>query len=209
MKDLILEACVETFQEALAAQEKGATQIELCDRLDLGGITPPRALIQRARSELRLNTKVMIRPRGGNFIYTASEIEQMKADILFCKSIHIYGVVFGILSPDNSLDLSRIESLANLAAPMQVTIHRAIDETSDILNAVRQLSSLPNVHCILSSGQAPTAKLGAATLRKMVEIAGAKLTIIPAGKVSSENLMELHNLVDSTTYHGTKIVGPL
>jgi copper homeostasis protein len=209
METLILEACVESFAQAKSAQKKGAHQIELCDRLDLGGTTPPYALIRRAKAELHINTKVMIRPRGGDFHYSLEEFEQMKTDIQFCKSIHIYGVVFGILTREQALDIQRIKILADLAAPMQVTIHRAIDETPDPLAAVRQLRHLANVHCILSSGQADTARAGAGTLRKMAETAAPKLTIIPAGKITAENLRELHKLVGSTTYHGTKIVGPL
>jgi len=209
MKDLTLEACVESFSEAQSAQRKGAQQIELCDRLDLGGITPTHHLIRRAKEQLTLNIKVMIRPRGGDFLYTAAELDQMKADIRFCKAMHVYGVVFGVLTPKKTLDIPRIKTLADLAAPMQVTIHRAIDETIDILAAVRELSLLDNVHCILSSGQAATARDGADTLRKMIEIAGDRLTIIPAGKVTSQNIAELHNLVDSTIYHGTRIVGLL
>lgn len=209
MKDLILEACVESLTQAHSAQQKGAQQIELCARLDLGGTTPDYALIRQAQDELSLNIKVMIRPRGGDFTYTPTEIEQMKADIRFCKALNIYGVVLGILTTEQELDIPQLKALANLAAPMQVTIHRAIDETPDILAAVRQLCKLPNVHCILSSGQAPTAGAGAATLRKMIQTAGEHLTIIPAGKVTSENLRDLHNLLNSTTYHGTKIVGTL
>lgn len=209
METLILEACVESFAESESAQKKGAHQIELCDRLDLGGTTPSYELIRQAKNQLSLNVKVMIRPRGGNFTYTSDEFEQMKADIQFCKSLYIYGVVFGILTPEQELDIPKIKELAQLAAPMQVTIHRAIDETLDIEAAVKRLSALPNVHCILSSGQAPTARAGANTLRKMVAIAGNQLTIIPAGKITVENLPELHKLVGSTTYHGTKIVGPL
>lgn len=209
MNQLTLEACVESFAEAQSAQNKGAQQIELCDRLDLGGITPPYALIQHAQEQLNLNIKVMIRPRGGDFTYTPAELEQMRADIRFCKSIGVFGVVFGLLTPQQELDLPAIEALAKLAAPMQVTIHRAIDETPDILRAVRQLCDLPNVHCILSSGQAPTAAAGATTLQQMVRTAAGKITIIPAGKVTGQNLRELHQIVGSTTYHGTRIVGPL
>jgi copper homeostasis protein len=175
----------------------------------LGGTTPPYPLIRRAKEELRINTKVMIRPRGGDFNYSPEEFEQMKSDIRFCKSIYIYGVVFGILTREQELDIPRIKILADLARPMQVTIHRAIDETPDPLAAVRQLRRQANVNCILSSGQADTARAGAGTLRKMVETAGPQLTIIPAGKVTAQNIAELHNLVSSTTYHGTKIVGDL
>lgn len=209
MKNLILEACVESLAEAQKAQELGAQQIELCANLEVGGTTPSRDLIRQAKESLQLNIKVMIRPRGGNFVYSIEEIEHMKQTVLFCKSLHIYGVVFGILHEDNTLNTEQMIILARLAGPMEVTIHRAIDETPDILEAVRQLSQIPSINCVLSAGKAKTALEGASTLQKMIETANGKLTIIPGGKVTRQNLEELHNLVGSTTYHGTQIVGPL
>ena len=205
----LLEACVETLSQAQQAQDRGAHQIELCADLSVGGITPSRELIKEARRTLILNIKVMIRPRGGNFVYSIEEIEQMKQSILFCKSLSINGVVFGVLHSDNSLNLEHIQVLAELAAPMEVTIHRAIDETPDILEATRALMQLGDVDCILSSGQANTAMEGKEQLLKMVQLTEGQLRIIPAGRVSSGNIEELHSFVGAGIYHGTKIVGIL
>jgi copper homeostasis protein len=151
----------------------------------------------------------MVRPRGGDFIYSTEEIESMKQTILFCQSIKVFGVVFGILHEDGTLNTEQMTILSRLAGPMEVTIHRAIDDTPDIFEAVQQLTKIPSINCVLSAGQAQTAMDGAHTLQKMVAIAGDNLTIIPGGKVTKQNLLELHNLVGSTTYHGTKIVGAL
>lgn len=204
-----LEACVESLAEAKLAQDRGAQQIELCANLTVGGTTPDRALILKAKNELDLKIKVMIRPRGGNFIYSIEEIEQMKQSILYCQSVGIDGVVFGILWEDGSLNLDQTLILSRLASPMEVTIHRAIDETPDILVAVRQLKEIPSVHCVLSAGQAESALQGAATLRSMVTEAADQLIIIPGGGVRQDNVQELHAHVGSTIYHGTQIVGPL
>ena len=204
-----LEACVESFVEAKLAQDRGAQQIELCVNLDVGGTTPDRALIQKAKTELDLKVKVMIRPRGGSFVYSIEEVEQMKQSILYCQSIGIPGVVFGILNEDHTLNIDQTLILSRLASPMEVTIHRAIDETPDILAAIRQLKEIPSVHCVLSAGQAKSAAAGAQTLRNMVLEAKDQLIVIPGGGVRQVNVQALHKEVGSTIYHGTQIVGLL
>lgn len=205
----ILEACVESLEEARIAEARGAHQIELCDRLDVGGITPPRELIRAAREQLGLKVKVMIRPRGGAFVHSEAELEQMRTAIHYCKSLGIPGVVFGVLRPDHRLDLDRIRELAALARPMEVTIHRAIDEVPDMLDTIEKLMNIPDIHSVLSAGQASTAYAGRATLRRMVALAGERMTIIPGGGVTRDNVEALHRYVGSRCYHGTKIVGPL
>ncbi|MEM6378010.1 MAG: copper homeostasis protein CutC [Bacteroidota bacterium] len=204
-----LEACVESFAEAKLAQDLGAHQIELCANLEVGGTTPEKALILKAKEELDLKVKVMIRPRGGNFVYNVEEIEAMKQSILYCQSIGIDGVVFGILHKDNTLNIDQTLILSRLAGPMEVTIHRAIDDTPNILAAIQLLKNVPSVHCILSAGQANSAVAGAQTLSTMVQEAGDGLIVIPGGGVRKDNVQALHEQVGSSIYHGTKIVGPL
>ena len=204
-----LEACVESFAEAKLAQDRGAHQIELCANLDVGGTTPERSLILKAKNELDIKVKVMIRPRGGNFVYSIDEIETMKQSILYCRSIGIHGVVFGILNEDNTLNIDQTLILSRLAGPMEVTIHRAIDETPDILAAIQQLSKIPSINCVLSAGQASSAAAGAPTLKAMVQAAGDDLVVIPGGGVRKDNVERLHQQVGSSIYHGTQIVGPL
>lgn len=204
-----LEACVESFAEAKLAQDRGAHQIELCANLEVGGTTPDRGLIKKAKTELDLKVKVMIRPRGGSFVYSVEEIEQMKQSILYCQSLGVDGVVFGILHEDDTLNIDQTLILSRLASPMEVTIHRAIDETPDILEAIRQLKNIPSIHCILSAGQANSATQGAPMLKRMVAEAADQLVVIPGGGVRDHNVEALHAIVDSTIYHGTQIVGPL
>jgi copper homeostasis protein len=204
-----LEACLESLTEAHLAQSRGAHQIELCANLNVGGTTPDHHLIKEAKESLALKIKVMIRPRGGSFIYSVSEIEQMKQSIIYCKSIGIDGVVFGILNEDHTLNIDQTLILSRLAGPMEVTIHRAIDDTPDILSAVRQLKAIPSIDCILSAGQASSAAAGAAMLKKMVKESGNQLIVIPGGGVKKDNVQALHEKVGSSIYHGTQIVGSL
>jgi copper homeostasis protein len=204
---MIIEACVETFNEAVLAEKNGADRLELCSRLDLDGLTPDKDLIAKTVQELNIPVKVMIRPRSGNFIYSKPEIEEMKESIRLCKKLNVMGVVFGILTEDYHLDLQIINSLSKLAYPMEVTIHKAIDQTTDIFKSVLELTEIEYVNSILSSGGNSTAIEGKNTLMKMISLAKDKISIIAAGKITKSNLFEVHRLVGANEYHGRKIVG--
>lgn len=204
-----IEACVESFEEAFAAQKAGAHQIELCARLDLDGLTPDRSLISRCVESLDLDVKVMIRPRGGDFTYNPEEIEKMKQDIEFCKEKGASGVVFGMLSGE-SLDLPTIKVLAEVAQPLPITVHKAIDQTQDIIAETKQLLTISElIDTILTSGGASTALEGLETLKQMISMCKGKINIMPAGKITQENLTVLHNKLNTSAYHGRKIVGDL
>lgn len=203
------EACVETIDEALKAQELGADRIELCSRLDLDGLTPPDEMIMAAQKVLNIPVKVMIRPREGDFVYDSGEIETMLKSIDFCKTQKVAGVVFGVLDVGNELDLAAVKLLASHAAPMHVTIHKAIDETNDPVEAIKQLRSLGTVHAVLTSGKAATAENGQEMIKAMMQTAGESLTIIVAGKVKYDNLESLHQKINAREYHGKRIVGQL
>jgi copper homeostasis protein len=205
--NILLEACVETLEEAIAAERLGAHRLELCARLDLDGITPPVDLIRHVREAVQIPVKVMIRPRAGNFIYTSGELELMKRDIMICKSLGIHGVVIGLLDENNQLDLESIYLLADLAAPMNVTLHKAIDLCNDPVREIRSLKKMRKVHAVLTSGKMPTAQEGQGLIRSLIHEAGKDLTIIAAGKVTSKNLGELHTLIEAKEYHGRHIVG--
>ena len=202
----VKEACVETLEEARKAEENGADRIELCSRLDLDGLTPSHQLITEIKSVLNIPIRVMIRPREGDFFYSKADFTTMQADIEFCRKIKIDGVVFGVSQPDRTLDIAAIRIFAQLAHPLQVTIHKAIDDTPDILKATEDLINIPEITGILTSGGAKTAQEGSKTLLKMLKIATDKLEIIPAGKITRNNLEELHTLLHAKAYHGRKIV---
>ena len=201
----VKEVCVESFQETIAAVAAGATRIELCEHLVCGGTTPSYGTIKQVLTKFNVPVMVMIRPRGGDFCYTQDEHEIMCHDIEVCKELKATGVVFGLLNQDNTIDVERTARLVELAKPMQVTFHKAIDESADLLLAVNQLKHI-GVNRILTSGGKATAMEGLETLQEMIKIADKKLKIIVAGKVTWENFDEVRRAIPSTDYHGRRLV---
>ncbi len=208
MSNIILEACVETFDQCVNAEKQGAGRLELCDRLDLGGTTPPEELIKKVKAAVNIPIRVMIRPRGGDFVYSAEELEEMRKAIIMCKNIGVDGIVLGILTRDNKLDIETMKPLIELAKPMNVVIHKAIDDTEDPLAEMNRLQEIAGVNAILTSGKQETAREGAPLLKQMV--ANEKHTrIIAAGKVTNNNIEEIKSVVGASQYHGKKIVGDI
>jgi copper homeostasis protein len=206
---MIKEACIESLSEAIKAEKLGAQQLELCSDLANDGLTPDFDLIKEVKSKVNIPVKVMIRPRAGNFIYTIREIETMIQAIAFCKDIGVEGVVFGVLKTDNTLDITAIKELTSFASPLEVTIHKAIDLTPDLPQAVAELRKIEGITSILTSGGAVTAIEGSATLLEMIQIADDKIEIIAAGKITDENLEEVQRTIKTSAYHGRRIVGDL
>lgn len=202
---MIKEACVESLIDALEAEKRGADRIELCDNLSQGGTTPSYGTIKLALSTLKIPVFPIIRPRGGDFYYTPAEIEVIKEDIKICKSLGVKGVVLGILTADKKIDFKTLAEFMELAKPMEVTFHKAIDELEDPTLVIDELINL-GVKRILSSGTKPTALEGRDILNKMIEKAGDRLTIVVAGKVTKEILPEVSSLISAKEYHGKVIV---
>ncbi|MEE4259146.1 MAG: copper homeostasis protein CutC [Bacteroidales bacterium] len=206
---MILEACVESVKEAILAEKRGANRLELCSRLDLDGLTPERELIEQVMYKVHIPVKVMIRPRACDFIYSTDELSAMKDDIRFCKQVGVQGVVFGALDKDDHLNLDQIQLLADEASPLEVTIHKAIDQTPDPLASLKELTKLSNITSVLTSGGAATAFDGKKIIKKMLQVSGGKIQIIAAGKITNVNLTEIHHLIGAHEYHGRKIAGIL
>lgn len=202
---MIKEACVESLIDALEAEKRGADRIELCDNLSQGGTTPSYGTIKVALSTLKIPVFPIIRPKGGDFYYTPAEIEVIKEDIKVCKSLGAKGVVLGLLTKDKKIDFEVLSQLVELAKPMEVTFHKAIDELEDPTLVIDELINI-GVKRILSSGTKPTALEGKDMLNKMIEKAGDRLTIVVAGKVTKEILPEVSNLIPAKEYHGKVIV---
>lgn len=202
---MIKEACVESLIDALEAEKRGADRIELCDNLSQGGTTPSYGTIKVALSTLKIPVFPIIRPRGGDFYYTPAEIEVIKEDIKVCKSLGAKGVVLGLLTKDKKIDFEVLSQLVELAKPMEVTFHKAIDELEDPTLVIDEMINI-GVKRILSSGTKPTALEGKDMLNKMIEKAGDRLTIVVAGKVTKEILPEVSNLIPAKEYHGKVIV---
>ena len=207
--DFLLEACVENLDQALLAERKNADRIELCGRLDLGGITPSREMIISSVKQLSIPAKIMIRPRGGNFIYSSPEVELMMSDIIFCKKNGIGEIVLGALTDKGEVNLPLIRTLSSLADPMKVTFHKAIDDVNDYMRSLEELSSLKTIESVLTSGTGKNAILGKPLLKRAIEMFSGTLSIIAAGSITNENLEKVHSELGAKEYHGKRIVGDL
>lgn len=206
---VILEACVGTVEQAVKAQENGANQIELCGRLDLDGLTPDIALIQSVRNaKVHIPIKVMLRNRGGDFVYSSKDIQEMKQSIPSLLQQDIQGIVFGALHGDGSINLSLTNEICDLVNDLPVTFHKAIDVVDDILGATKLLKQ-SRIKEILTSGGKSTAEEGIDTIKKMIQIAEGSFNIMSAGKVTNHNIARLQKEIGSTHFHGKKIVGNL
>ncbi|WP_074017142.1 copper homeostasis protein CutC [Fusobacterium massiliense] len=202
---MIKEACVESFEKALEAQNKGANRIELCENLAVGGTTPSYGTVKICLEKLNIPIFPMVRARGGNFNYSKDEIEIMKEDIKLFKKIGVKGIVLGCLTNDNKIDLETTKELVDLAYPMEVTFHKAIDEISNPLDYIDALIDI-GIKRILTSGGKATALEGKDLINDMIRKSNKKLKIVVAGKVTKENLSELSSLISSDEFHGKQIV---
>ena len=202
---MIKEACVESFEKALEAQSNGANRIELCENLAVGGTTPSYGTVKICLEKLNIPIFPMIRARGGNFVYSKDEIKIMKEDIKIFKELGVKGVVLGCLTSDNKIDLELTKELVDLAYPMEVTFHKAIDE---ILNPLDYIDDLVNIGIkrILTSGGKATALEGKDLINEMIKKSNGRLKIVVAGKVTKRNLNGLSNLISADEFHGKLIV---
>jgi len=203
--DMVKEACVESFEKALEAQNNGANRIELCENLAVGGTTPSYGTVKICLEKLNIPIFPMIRARGGNFIYSKDEIEIMKEDIKIFKELGVKGIVLGCLTSENEIDLLTTKELVDLAYPMEVTFHKAIDEITNPLIYIDDLVNL-GIKRILTSGGKATALEGKDLINEIIKKSNERLKIVVAGKVTKENLNELSNLISANEFHGKLIV---
>lgn len=207
----ILEICVESVEGAIAAQEGGADRLELCANLLEGGTTPSAGSIQLARHRLHIGLQVMIRPRGGDFCYSAIEFEVMKLDIGMARNAGADGVVLGILQTDGSVDESRTRELADLARPMNVTFHRAFDMASDPYAAMETLAAI-GIDRILTSGQEGSVLEGLDLISDLVRKAGNRIIIMPGGGINERNFGRIADQSGARELHVAALVdveGPM
>lgn len=207
---MIKESCVETVEQAISAAFLGADQLELCANLDEDGLTPSENCIVHVLSEVSIPIKVMIRSRSGDFYYTQEEIFGMVKEVINLKRYRIDGFVFGALRHGDdgslSLDINAIRAICKAAFPYPVTIHKAIDLCTDILEEIPKLKYIDNVKFVLSSGGHQTAEQGKKMLVSMQKTATPEISIIAAGKITYDNLATLHSELGLCYYHGRKIV---
>ena len=186
----LVEAAVETIEEALAAKRAGADRIELCANLGVGGTTPSAGLIASVVQQAVHPVFVMIRPRGGDFVYAADEIDAMIEHIDRARPLGIAGIVTGALRSDASVDVESMRRLMSPAAGLPVTFHRAFDVVVNRTEALEQVIDL-GASRVLTSGGAATALDGAVAIAMLVDQAGERLSIVAGGKIREQNARDV------------------
>lgn len=204
MKKYNLEIACFNPESAVIAQKNGANRVELCDEMSEGGTTPSYEDIVATREKLSIDMNVMIRPRGGNFVYSDAEFEQMKQEIKAYKELKVDGFVFGILNKDNSINVARNKELVYLAKPLPCTFHRAFDVVTDVYNSLETVIEC-GFKTILTSGQEPNVVEGISVLEKLAKKAGDRIVIMPGGGVRSSNVAMLKEKMNTKFYHSSAI----
>jgi copper homeostasis protein len=200
----IYEACVGNYKEALLAFKKGADRIELCDNLMDDGTTPSYGTIKKTIESLSIPVMVIIRPRGGEFVYSEEELEIMKCDVQIAKDLGAYGVVIGAIK-DSKVDKKMIKELVSIAKPMSITFHMAFDEIEDKKAAIDELVEL-KVDRILTKGGYGDAIINRDFLRELVQYANGRIVIMPGKGVNVENRDHILEYTGANEIHGSKVV---
>lgn len=198
----VLEVAANSVASALAAEAGGATRVELCSALELGGLTPSHAAIAVAQERLRIPVHVLIRPRAGDFVFDDLECEVMRRDIATCKALGCAGVVIGVLTVEGDVDEPRCRTLIDTAHGMSVTFHRAFDFTR---NPERALEAIIAMGCnrLLTSGQQTDALSGAPLIRKLIEHARDRIMIMPGGGITAQNIAAVAQATGAREFHAS------
>lgn len=202
MSKVILEIAVFSVEAALSAIAAGADRIEFCENPGEGGTTPSYGSLVTLKKLTTNSIFPIIRPRGGDFLYTNAEYECMKADILIAKELGYPGVVIGLLNADGSIDIKRTTALVELAAPMEVTFHRAFDRCNDPFQGLEAII-LTGCKRILTSGQVPNAYEAMTLLSQLVDKANGRIIIMPGSGVRSNNIKEILKVTGATEIHSS------
>ena len=201
---VLLEVCANSVESALAAQQGGAARVELCENLFEGGTTPSHGDIQLARKMLHIKLYVLIRPRGGDFLYTDVEYEIITADVKHCIEAGCDGVVIGMLNADGTIDTERCAKLVQMATRMGlgVTFHRAFDMCADLDQALEDIISL-GCERILTSGGKSTAIEGSRIIAELIKKANGRITIMPGSGVDEHNVEDLVRFTQVSEVHSS------
>ena len=197
----MVEVCANGVESCIAAQEGGADRVELCAGIPEGGTTPSYGEIKVARRVLTTTRlHVIIRPRGGDFLYSDLDVERMAADIAVCRELGVAGVVFGCLNADGTIDVEKTRDLMACATGMSTTCHRAFDRAADPEKALETLLDL-GFDRILTSGQQPKAIEGVELLAQLNRQAAGRVIIMAGSGVTEQNIRELHELTGLHEFH--------
>ena len=196
---MIIEVCAESYEYALKAEKAGADRIELCKDLHLEGLTPDYESAKRTIDTLDIPVFILIRPRGGDFIYSHEEFELMKRDILRFRKMGCKGIVSGVLNSDNSIDIKKTKELVELSRPLEFTFHRAFDKVNNPLYEIENLIGL-GIDRVLTSGQKEKAIDGLVLLKQLNSISNNRIKIMPGSGINKSNIV---NFVNFEEIHGT------
>ena len=204
---MIVEVCVDSVESAEAAQQGGADRVELCAALLEGGVTPSAGAMEAARERLRIGIQMMVRPRGGDFLYSDAEFEVMTGDAYVAPRAGAAGVVFGLLDREGAVDAERTSRLIARARPLSVTFHRAFDMARDPFEALETLVAL-GVDRLLTSGQEASAWDGVDLLRDLVRAAAGRIVVMPGGGIHERNIDRIVAETGAREIHvtGTRLV---
>jgi len=199
---MLLEIAVFNIESAIAAERAGADRLELCENGSEGGTTPSYGTLIEVKKRVRIPVFPIIRPRGGDFLYSDAEFEVMKHDVQLCKQLRYEGVVIGLLNADGSVDIERTKELVSIAYPMEVTFHRAFDRAAD---AIVALEAIIECGCqrILTSGQVPDANNGTGLIRSLTEKADDSIVLMPGSGVRSASLQTLIQATGCSEVHSS------
>jgi len=199
-----LEIACFNYESALIAQENGANRIELCENMHLGGTTPNSILTFRVREKTLIKMHVIIRPRGGDFVYSDEEFAEMKQDIKQLKKLRVDGFVFGILNADGSVNKKQNQELIHLAGSLPCTFHRAFDVVKNVEQSLEDVIDC-GFKTILTSGQGRNVAEGISVLEKIQKLARDRIVIMPGGGLRSSNIQLLNEKLKPTFYHSSAI----
>ena len=189
---MIIEVCAESYEYAVKAEKAGANRIELCKDLHLDGLTPDYESSKRTIDTLDIPVFILIRPRGGDFIYSHEEFELMKRDILKFKKMGCKGIVSGVLNDDNTIDIKKTKELVELSRPLEFTFHRAFDKVNNPLNEIENLIEL-GIDRVLTSGQKEKAIDGLVLLKQLNSISKNRIVIMPGCGISNTNFKKFNS----------------
>lgn len=200
MGQIKFEICCNSLTSAINAESAGADRIELCANLQNGGTTPSIGMIEVCSRRTQIPINVLIRPRGGDFLYTDDEFEEIKIEIQKSKEYRINGIVCGILTKEGEIDIERTKELVELSRPLEFTFHRAFDLSSDYKRSLHDVI-LTGADRILTSGMKRTAYEGKEILADLVREAGDSIIIMPGSGINEGNIKELYNDIRANEYH--------
>jgi copper homeostasis protein len=202
MRKIIFELCAESIQACVAAREGGADRIELCTALNEGGLTPSHGLTREAVLRSGLPVHVLLRPRSGDFLYTDDEFSLICDDLLHARTLGASGFVLGILRADSTVDVERTRKLVHLAAPLEITFHRAFDYTASLDQALEDVIAT-GCRRILTSGGERDVLAGADTLAQLVKLAGRRIEIAAGGGLRIKDAATLARTTLASHFHGS------